>query len=170
VILQFFEGPAGSGKTHRLIEAAREEVNAGRLTSGQRILALTFMNGARRRLEASLGKHAELRRRFDCRTVDAFAQTIVGRRKSQLAECGVELKVAGTLKRFDSTCYLAARMLRRAEVARWVAMSYPLILVDEAQDLDAYRCHSYSAFRRSAQFWQLQMSFSVYRTGWIQAL
>jgi hypothetical protein len=139
VTVESFEGPAGSGKTFRLIERTREIVNAGFLKEGQRVLALTFMNGARRRLEASLGNHTELRRRFECKTVDVFAQAIVARRRSPLAASAFEVPAAAKENEFNPTCFLAGRLLESDAVANWVAASYPLVLIDEAQDLDAFR-------------------------------
>ena len=50
----FFEGAAGTGKTHNLIVRAVELVGSGVLSEDRRLLALSFMNGARRRLEARL--------------------------------------------------------------------------------------------------------------------
>jgi superfamily I DNA/RNA helicase len=139
VTVEFFEGPAGSGKTYKLIERVRELVNAKFLVEGQRVLAITFMNGARRRLETSLGKHRELVRRFECKTVDVFAQSLVARRRSQLTASGIEVPAAAQANPFDPKCFLAAHLLKSACVAKWVAASYPLVLIDEAQDLDAYR-------------------------------
>lgn len=137
--VEFFEGPAGSGKTYKLIERVRELVNANFLAEGQRVLALTFMNGARRRLEASLGKQRELGRRFECKTVDVFAQSLVTRRRSQLAASGIEVPAAAQANPFNPKCFLASHLLESACVAKWVAASYPLVLIDEAQDLDIYR-------------------------------
>jgi hypothetical protein len=139
VTVEFFEGPAGSGKTYNLIDRVRQVVGGNKLADSQRILALTFMNGARRRLESSLGKFPELRRRFECKTVDAFAQTIVARRRSFLGDCPADVAEASKLDEFDSKCFLAARLLQFASVARWVAASFPIVLVDEAQDLNAHR-------------------------------
>ena len=48
----FFEGAAGTGKTHNLVGRAGEIVQDGVLGEGHKLLALTFMNGARRRLDA----------------------------------------------------------------------------------------------------------------------
>lgn len=44
----FFEGAAGTGKTHNLVGRAGEIVRDGALGEGHKLLALTFMNGARR--------------------------------------------------------------------------------------------------------------------------
>jgi hypothetical protein len=45
MIFDFFEGAAGTGKTHNLVERAAELVRGGVLGDGYRLLALTFMNG-----------------------------------------------------------------------------------------------------------------------------
>ena len=43
------------------------------------------------------------------------------------------------LGQFHGPCFLAGELLKDAEVRRWVARTYPLVLVDEAQDLDVHR-------------------------------
>ena len=72
----FFEGAAGTGKTNQLLCRAGELVLVGALGEGHKLLALTFMNGARRRLDARLGENPTFRRRFDCQTFDVFARTL----------------------------------------------------------------------------------------------
>lgn len=133
----FFEGAAGTGKTHNLVGRAGEIVQDGALGEGHKLLALTFMNGARRRLDARLGENAVFRRRFDCQTFDVFTRTLAARRRS-LITLDVQAEAAA-LGEFDGPCALAAGLLEEEAVRRWVARSFPLVLVDEAQDLDAYR-------------------------------
>ena len=65
------EGAAGCGKTFRLMEALGEALGATPLQEGQRVLALTFMHGARRRLNEKLRSVPGLKGRFECVTVDA---------------------------------------------------------------------------------------------------
>jgi superfamily I DNA/RNA helicase len=137
--LDFFEGAAGTGKTHNLVGRASEQVLEGILGDDRRVLALTFMNGARRRLEARLGQSALFRRRFQCQTFDVFARTVAARRKSLLSGNAAALAQAATLNEFDGPCFLAGQLLEMAPVQQWVAASFPLILVDEAQDLDDHR-------------------------------
>ncbi|MEO9898451.1 MAG: ATP-dependent helicase [Paracoccaceae bacterium] len=133
----FFEGPAGSGKTFSMVAHARHLVENDALGEGQRMLALTFMNGARRRLTASLNSEASFRRKFECLTIDSFAQTIAKQRGAKLTD---EMRQqAEGLDQFDGICYLACQLLQDAEVRRWVARTYPLVLVDEAQDLNIHR-------------------------------
>lgn len=135
----FFEGAAGTGKTHNLVGRAGELARDGVLGDGHKLLALTFMNGARRRLDARLGENPAFRRRFDCRTFDVFARTLASRRRSLITP--EMLAQAATLNDFDGPCALAAGLLENEAVSKWVARSYPLVLVDEAQDLDEHRMH-----------------------------
>ncbi|EDM33296.1 hypothetical protein RTM1035_14967 [Roseovarius sp. TM1035] len=133
----FFEGPAGSGKTFSMVAHARQLIENDALGEGQRMLALTFMNGARRRLTSSLNAEASFRRRFDCLTFDSFAQSLAKRRRAKLTD---EMRQqAQELGQFHGPCFLACELLKDVEVRRWVARTYPLVLVDEAQDLDVHR-------------------------------
>ena len=133
----FFEGAAGTGKTHNLVGRAGELVEDGLLGEGHKLLALTFMNGARRRLDTRLGENPVFRRRFDCQTFDVFARTLATRRRSLITP---EMKAQATaLNEFDGPCALSARLLQYQAVQQWIARAFPLVLVDEAQDLDEYR-------------------------------
>jgi superfamily I DNA/RNA helicase len=133
----FFEGAAGTGKTHNLVGRAIELVQDGVLGEEHKLLALTFMNGARRRLDARLGENALFRRRFHCQTFDVFARTLTARRRSLITQAMQEQ--AAALNEFNAPCSLAASLLGHEAVRKWVARSFPLILVDEAQDLDEHR-------------------------------
>jgi hypothetical protein len=137
VTFDFFEGAAGTGKTHNLVSRVGELVQGGALGEGHKLLALTFMNGARRRLEARLGENAGFRRRFDCQTFDVFARMLAARRRSLITPA--MQAQAAALNEFDGPCALAASLLDYEPVRQWVARSFPLILVDEAQDLDEHR-------------------------------
>src|SRR5437868_1846159 len=79
-----FEGPAGTGKTHSLLEAVKEQLAASPLLAHQRVLALTFMHGSRRRLDERFADEAQLRGRYSCLTIDGFAAH-VARRWSEMA-------------------------------------------------------------------------------------
>ncbi len=133
----FFEGAAGTGKTHNLVGRAGELVQDGALSDGHKLLALTFMNGARRRLDARLGENPAFRRRFDCQTFDVFARTLAARRRSLITQAMQQQ--AAALNEFNGPCCLAASLLEYDPVRHWVARSFPLVLVDEAQDLDEHR-------------------------------
>jgi superfamily I DNA/RNA helicase len=43
------------------------------------------------------------------------------------------------LNEFDGPCCLAAMLLEQEPVRQWVAQMFPLVLIDEAQDLDEHR-------------------------------
>ena len=53
------------------------------------------------------------------------------------------------LNEFDRPCALAASLLEQEPVRQWVARSFPLILVDEAQDLDEHRLRILQELSRS---------------------
>jgi hypothetical protein len=147
MIFDFFEGAAGTGKTHNLVERAAELVRGGVLGDGYRLLALTFMNGARRRLDARLDANPVFRRRFDCQTFDVFARVLSARRRSLITPLMQER--AGTLNAFDGPCCAAASLLETPAVSRWVARGFPLVVVDEAQDLDEHRLRIFQGLSRS---------------------
>jgi superfamily I DNA/RNA helicase len=130
---QGFEGPAGTGKTHSLIEAVVARVDAARVAEHQRVLALTFMHGSRRRLEERLGREARLRGRYLCMTIDSFAAQVAHRWRS-LAES--HNAHAGD---FNQTCNACGCLLEVQQIAKWVAAAYPVVIVDEAQELGVQR-------------------------------
>ena len=68
-----FEGPAGSRKTHRLIDELADALGQRPLADHERVMALTFMHGSRRRLDARLREVDVLGGRFDATTLDSFA-------------------------------------------------------------------------------------------------
>ena len=74
-----FEGPAGSGKTHRLMDELGDALGRTPLADHERVLALTFMHGSRRRLDARLRGVEMLGRRFDAATIDSFAWRLTQR-------------------------------------------------------------------------------------------
>jgi superfamily I DNA/RNA helicase len=137
--LDFFEGAAGTGKTHNIVVRAGERVQDGVLGEDRRLLALTFMNGARRRLQLRLRQDILFRSRFECQTFDVFARALAARRKSLLSGNAAALVQFAALNEFDGPCFLASTLLETSAVQQWVAASYPLVLVDEAQDLDEHR-------------------------------
>lgn len=160
----FFEGAAGTGKTHNLVGRAGEIVQEdGVLGEGHKLLALTFMNGARRRLGARLGENPAFRRRFDCQTFDVFARTLAARRRSLIAPA---MKAqADTLSEFDGPCALAAGLLENEAVRQWVARSFPLVMVDEAQDLDEHRLRILQGLSPSCRIVAAADAFQCLRDG-----
>jgi len=131
-----FEGPAGTGKTHSLIEQLASEVGERALAPHERVLALTFMHGSRRRLDARLREIEGLEGRFQATTLDSFAWRLCQRWHKLAENLGHAVPAEGD---YDATCRLASALLARPVVGSWVAASYPFVVVDEAQDLSAER-------------------------------
>jgi len=46
---------------------------------------------------------------------------------------------ARSMNEFDAACFLAACLLAESPIAEWVAVANPVVIVDEAQDLDEHR-------------------------------
>lgn len=128
-----FEGAAGTGKTYRLINTVAEHLAASPLQPHQRVLALTFMHGSRRRLEERFRTVPALRDCAMCMTIDSLANAVWQRWRSLAAKLGARIGD------FDQTCDACGQLLERPEVAAWVAQSSPVVVVDEAQELKAER-------------------------------
>jgi UvrD-like helicase C-terminal domain/AAA domain len=134
--IRAFSGGAGCGKTHQLMRALSEYLIATPLQDGQKVLALTFMHGSRHRLEERLEQLQVLRHRTECSTIDSFAWRIV-RRWSSLAS---RLGYTGIKPdQYERVCEAAGALLKVKEVCGWVVASFPVLLVDEAQDLTENR-------------------------------
>lgn len=131
-----FSGGADCGKTHQLMQSLIKHLETAPLKEGQKVLALTFMHGSRRRLEDRLGQFSTLNRRTECSTIDSFAWRMVRRWSSLVARLGFANIEADQYKR---VCDAAAALLQVEEVCGWVAATFPVLLVDEAQDMTANR-------------------------------
>lgn len=136
------EGAAGCGKTFRLMELLSGRIAANPLMDGQRVLALTFMHGARRRLVDRLASVAGLKGRADCSTIDGFAWRLVRRWRGLASSLGIPNLAE---EQFDQVCDAAGLLLEQAAVSSWVAMSFPVMLVDEGQDLHPQRLRMLTA-------------------------
>jgi hypothetical protein len=141
-----FEGPAGCGKTHRLMDELASTLRMRPLAPRQRVLALTFMHGARRRLDARLRSVEGLLGHFEATTVDSFAWRLIQRWRVLARHLGYAMPQDSD---FTATCALAAILLERSCVQAWVEMSFPIIVVDEAQDLSPERSAMIAARARS---------------------
>lgn len=134
--IQAFTGGAGSGKTYQLMQSLGAQLEAAPLAEGQKILALTFMHGSRRRLEERLSQLSILKRRADCTTIDSFAWRLVRRWQALAAKFGY---ANIDPNQYDRVCDAAGALLHVQEVRGWVAASFPILLLDEAQDLTVNR-------------------------------
>ncbi|MCT7667405.1 ATP-dependent helicase [Shinella kummerowiae] len=128
-----FEGPAGSGKTYRLMEAVSALLQQNPLQPHQKILSLTFMHGSRRRLDAEFRGNPALRGKAVAMTIDSFAHNVWHRWRSLAATLNAEIGD------FNQTCDACGTLLEQEAVARWVARTHPIVIVDEAQELAAPR-------------------------------
>jgi hypothetical protein len=133
-----FTGAAGTGKTHNLFSELEKVLAANPLEPDQRVLALTFMHGSRRRLAERLAK-SSARRVCECMTLDRFAWGICRRWRTRLRVLGGLLPLDFETADFDATCEAAGKLLACPEVAAWIAVRYPVIVVDEFQDCSAVR-------------------------------
>lgn len=127
-----FTGGAGCGKTHMLMASLSAYLDATPLNEGQKVLALTFMHGSRRRLEERLGMLQNLRGRSECTTIDSFAWRLVRRWRSLAAALGfINIEPS----QYERVCEAASAILQIKEVQSWVAATFPILVVDEAQDM-----------------------------------
>jgi hypothetical protein len=125
-----------------------EELHAHPLSDGQRILALTFMHGARRRLADRLHAVQGLTGRTECVVIDSLAWRLVRRWRGLVAELGLpELQEA----HFDAVCDAAGAVLEQPQVLSWAVSSFPIILVDEGQDLRPQRLRMLKALSQGAR-------------------
>jgi superfamily I DNA/RNA helicase len=131
-----FQGSAGCGKTHRLIEKLAEVLGQYPLRDGQRVLAATYMHGSRRRLDGRLRGLLELNGRYECSTLDSIASRWTGRWHTLAARIVNPLPAP---QEFDAVCALTAQLLEFDCVRAWASASFPIMLVDEAQDLTKER-------------------------------
>ena len=112
------------------------------LDDGQRVLALTFMHGARRRLADRLRTVPGLSGLVECTTIDGFASRITRRWRGLAAALAVPQAAE---EDFDEVCDAAGTLLEQPVVANWVGASFPIILVDEGQDLRPQRLRMLAA-------------------------
>lgn len=131
-----FTGGAGCGKTHTLMDSLSKHLEASPLHVGQKVLALTFMHGSRRRLEERLGMLQNLRGKTECTTIDSFAWRLVRRWRSLAAALGFA-SIEPT--EYERVCEAAAALAQIKEVHNWVATTFPILVVDEAQDMTVNR-------------------------------
>lgn len=131
-----FTGGAGCGKTHMLMDSLSAHLDAVPLHAGQKVLALTFMHGSRRRLEERLGMLQNLKGKTECTTIDSFAWRLVRRWRSLAAALGFA-NIEPT--EYERVCEAAGALTQIKEVHNWVAATFPILVVDEAQDMTVNR-------------------------------
>ena len=143
--LRFFSGGAGTGKTYQVMLALAEYLDRVPLLDGQKVLALTYMHGSRRRLHERLSTIRQVSNKFECLVIDSLAWRVVSRWRSLLTSMGFNFPVIGD---FNRVCEGAALLLAEDIVTRWVTATYPVMILDEAQDLDTVRLGIVQALSR----------------------
>jgi hypothetical protein len=138
-------GQAGTGKTTWLMAKANEYAPRLIVADHQRMLVITRMHGARRRLEHKL-KGACRSIPYSVATIDGFALSIVNRWRTALGHTKPVTAVPENVDFVDGVLGIeadfgrvaggAARLLQSPTVGGVIGATYPLILIDEFQD-----CH-----------------------------
>lgn len=138
-------GQAGTGKTTWLADKANELAPGLLAAEHQRMLVITRMHGARRRLEQKL-KDACRTIPHSIATIDGFALSIANRWRTALGHARPVSVVPGDVDFVDGVLGIeadfgrlassAARLLQSQTVGGVIGATYPLILIDEFQD-----CH-----------------------------
>ncbi len=143
------DAAAGYGKTFRLMQVLGEALVKQPLKEGQKVLALTFMHGSRRRLNEKLRAVPGLNGCYACMTIDSLAWRLRERWWSLGSLLG--FPPPGAVGAFDVECEFAAMLLREGAVQQWTASSFPIVVVDEAQDLTSARLEMVAALGGIAQ-------------------
>ena len=131
-----YSGAAGCGKTHSVFEHLRNELKSNPLKDHQLVLAITFMHGARYRLNDQLSKIEILKKRYEASTLDSLTWMICRRWTSRIIELGMSVPI---ISNFDQIITTTAALLLYEDVRSWITTTYPIIIVDEAQDLEKER-------------------------------
>jgi hypothetical protein len=130
--LEYFEGPAGTGKTFQLTETLKLFLKDRPLGQDEAALGITYMHGSRRRMHSRLAEISALRGRFVASTIDSLARNLVCRWRSLARTIDPDLDLAGS--DFASVCRVAAVLANRECVSGWLRARYPVVVVDELQD------------------------------------
>jgi superfamily I DNA/RNA helicase len=153
-------GYAGTGKTTRAMGLVEERVTAAAALEHHSLLGMSFMHGARRRLDQKLTEVCGI---FPYRatTIDAFALSILNRWRmslgfskpfspktgdGDLAEGLFEVQAS-----FDRIRSEAAKLLSTQTVGRVIGLSFPLIVVDEFQDCQGHQLEIVKALANHTQ-------------------
>lgn len=153
-------GYAGTGKTTRAMALVGERVAAVPALEYQSFLGMSFMHGARRRLDQKL---ADVCGHFPYRatTIDAFALSILNRWRTSVGfpkpfspKTGEGDLVEGLFEMQASFEWIrgeAAKLLSKQTVGKLVGLSFPLIVVDEFQDCQGKQLEIVKALANHSQ-------------------
>ena len=132
--LEYFEGPAGCGKTHQMMEALQSHLGGHPLATGEMVLGITYMHGSRRRMHSRLanipGPQGGI---FSLQQSTASLDPSSGGGEHWFEPLLPTVDVE-TVTDFDLICQLAAALLSKEVVASWFCSRFPVVLADELQD------------------------------------
>jgi superfamily I DNA/RNA helicase len=135
-------GQAGYGKTRWLMDRVSADAGAVLQSKHQRLLALSVMHGARRRVDGALAERCGSVPR-SVTTLDGFALGLVNRWRRGLGverpfalEADGDESLFGHGATFDETMARAKELLESRTVKTYIANTYPIAIIDEFQD-----CH-----------------------------
>jgi energy-coupling factor transporter ATP-binding protein EcfA2 len=114
----------------------------------------SYSRGTIKWLNPETANHTEIRGRYTALTVDSFANYLV--RRWKFATLHVP-----PLTEFDAVCDTAGELLERTEVARWVAGTFGILVIDEAQELKPCRLRIAKALVPHLRTYVPLTSFSV---------
>jgi UvrD-like helicase C-terminal domain/AAA domain len=173
--LEYFEGPAGCGKTYQLIKTLETFLAGHPLSEGEAVLGLTYMHGSRRRMQNQLGKMPSLRGRFLACTVDSLARRLICRWRTLAKDLEPKLNLMVAVD-FTIICRAAALAIAKENVSSWLKLRYPVVVVDEFQDCKGDQlyliqamescCHVIAA---ADEFQDLQQSGPSVAVQWLHA-
>ena len=145
-----FTGCAGCGKTHQLMAHLEKRLKTTPLVPGQKVLALTFMHGSRKRLEVRLNGLDLNGTKFECTVIDRFAARLLHRWRALAKHMNLGPYCD---EDYDGRCGAAAALLANPQVMAWVIATYPIVLLDEAQDLKPERLAMFEALEGHAELY-----------------
>lgn len=138
-----YVGPAGTGKTYHLMKNVERVLTERKWAEHERLLALTFMHGSRRRLSAALKDLLRKDIRFRCETIDSFCLRVVQRFRRYLhrdlpiipsqSNQWVRTQYAWRAS-FSDIRRAAAQLIQDPIVGNQLRKVYPLVIIDEFQD------------------------------------
>jgi superfamily I DNA/RNA helicase len=144
--VQAFCGPAGSGKTYALVQGVELALNGRSLLSGQYVVVITFMHGARRRLESRFGSLRKQGIPITCETIDSFCLRLVNRFRRYLGrDSPIVVAIADAGEGWTETSrewkvslsalrQATAELLEMEAVKACISVTFPVVVVDEFQD------------------------------------
>jgi hypothetical protein len=167
----YFEGAAGTGKTTNMLQELLRQLAQNPLDDFQKVLALSYMHGARLRLLERLSLFPELKNKHRVCTIDSFAWHLANRWRTLALKYGWN----GQNSCYDRTCEVAADLLKQDIVLSWVTCVYPIVVVDEAQDCKGVRFEILKNLARASvliaaadEFQDLQAAHDVGHVEWLR--